>query len=253
MADEETGPAISRNRDNKKTASRKNARSRALVINFLGSIRGEADRTGSVIVEAIGHHKRGCVLSRGKSPGDLQLILQILADFLAIDPEFHALGNPVESIACGPEGESASDGLAARARADMDAEFVGRGRSAVCRGVGIEQNESSSAGAVARITIVPCDAKVVARVEVEIANERGELGLAGSSNVDRSLKRSVSFAQNISGGRVGNCRPCSDDCDIVEEIAIQISRNDGDIISVLGDKFRVPSRSAPFEYRTVVT
>ena len=91
----------------------------------------ERDRLRSVAVEAIDHHKRSRMRSRAKGRFDIELILQILPNLGAIDPEFHALGDSIEGIARTLEGVGLADDGSALRLADVHAERVGWRRIAV--------------------------------------------------------------------------------------------------------------------------
>lgn len=168
--------------------------------------------------------------SRGEGGRDLQLILEIFPDFLAIDPEFHAFGNAIESVAGAPEGKGLSYGVSAAGSADADAELVGRGRIAVGGGIGVDQDFGASFA-----KSIPSQSDVVTRVIVQVANKREE-SVDSRIVVWRVLQRlegAVSVAQHV-GGKGAGILVAAGNKDIEEEISVEIAGSD--VIGTAGRK-----------------
>ena len=79
------------------------------------------------------------MLSRTQRDRRLQLILQVLRHLCAVNPEFHALGNPVKSIASRFKGEFTRYCFSTLGSANIYAEFVRGRRITVWRRIIIQQ------------------------------------------------------------------------------------------------------------------
>src|SRR5580765_8922101 len=94
-------------------------------------------------VKAIDHSERGHMFATGQGDRRFQLVLQVLCYLSAIDPEFHAFGDTVQSVSRAAEGKRAANHLAIARGTDMYSE-LNPGQGTVRGGVGIPQHVGAS-------------------------------------------------------------------------------------------------------------